>query len=142
MPATTAVDDVYAYLTTQALIGGASGWSGFARRLMDTPDKVVVIQEDGGGLSEQSAASGIGDSALKDPGVLVTVRAAAWDGNASFAKAQAIRLALHGLRGTSLSAGGDVYFGISALTPEPIFAGYDGNGRPLHTISFRLLRSA
>lgn len=140
--ATTAVADVFAYLTAQNLIGGATGWVGFKRRLVDTPAKTVVVQEDGGSMNEQPSSAGIGDSALKDPGVLVTVRADPWDGDASFAKAQAIRAALHGLRSVPLTPGGDVYFGISALTPEPIFAGYDENGRPLHTISFRLLRAA
>lgn len=140
MPATTAVDDVFAYLTAQNLF--QSPWQGVKRRMLDSPDAVVVIQEDGGSISEQSSSAGIGDSALKNPGVLVTVRGIAWDGNASFAKAQAIRTALHGLRSISLVASGDIYFGISALTPEPIFVGFDGNGRPIHTISFRLLRAA
>lgn len=140
MPNTTAVDDVFAYLTAQNLL--QSPWQGVKRRMLDTPDQLVVMQEDGGSMNEQFSSVGIGDSALKDPGVLVTVRGLAWDGNASFAKAQAIRAALHGLRSVSLVVSGDIYLGITALTPEPIFVGFDGNGRPIHTISFRLLRAA
>lgn len=139
-----AVDDVYSYILAQNLAGGATGWTLIKRRVMDAPaaDQLVVVSEDGGERSEQSAPSGIGDSALREPGVLVTVRAGAWDGNASLSKANAIRSALHGLRGTSLVGGGVVYFGVRAMTPEPVFAGFDGTGRPMHTIGFRLLRSA
>lgn len=139
-----AVDDVYAYLLAQGVFGGATHWTGVKRRFTDNPggDQVVIIQEDGGGMSEQHAEAGIGDSALSQPNVLVSVRAAAWDGNASFAKALAIKETLHGVRGVQLNPpDGSTYLGVVAVTPEPIFAGFDTTGRPLHTLSYRLMRT-
>lgn len=134
------VDDVYNYLLNSGLAGGGSGWTLVRRRLLDSPDKCVVVQEDGGVGPEIATASGLGSAALADPAVLVTVRAEAWDGDATRTKAEAIHAALHGQRGVSLVSAGTVYLGVRAQTPEPVFAGFDGNGRPLHTISFRLLR--
>jgi hypothetical protein len=99
-----------------------------------------MVSEDGGVSPEIRESAGIGDSALEDPGVMVTVRAKAWDGDASRAKADAILSALHGQRNIVLFAGSDTYLRIRAQTPEPIFAGFDDQGRPLHTISFRMLR--
>jgi len=49
---------------------------------------------------------------------------------------------LHGLKAVELVSGGGLYFGIRALTPEPVFAGFDSRGRPLHTVAFRLLTDA
>lgn len=143
MPNTTTVSDVYAYLVAQG-IAPSSTWDMFTRRLVDQPakDQLIVIQEDGGFSPEQPASSGLGDSALAWPGVMVTVRAGAWDADSSFAKAEAIRALLHGKRDLQLSTGGTRYFGISAMTPEPVFAGFDDIGRPMHTISFRLLKLA
>lgn len=140
----SAVDDVYTFLEAQGLAGGATGWTLVRRRLMDTPadNQSVVVGEDGGTPPEVGAASGLGDSALGDIGVLVTVRGRAWDGDGSSAKAEAIRVALHGLRSVALRAGGDEYLVVRALTPEPVFTGFDDTGRPMHTIAFRLLRAA
>ncbi len=140
--ATTGVNDVYRYIETSLI---DTTWSLVRRRLMDSDgvlDQLIVVAEDGGGIAEEPSATGIGDAALREVGVLVTVRAAAWDGDSSFAKANAIRSALHGQRNISLTAAGDTYFGIRALTPEPVFTGFDGQSRPIHTIAFRLLRSA
>lgn len=136
-----AVDDVLTYLESQGLAGGATGWTVLRRRLMDSPapDQLIVVSEDGGSPPEIAVSSGLGEDALSDPGVLVTVRAGAWDGDASRAKAQAIHSALHGIRSTALVSGGTVYLGIRAMTPEPVFVGFDSQGRPLHTIAFRLL---
>lgn len=140
MPA--AVDDMFEYIKTLGLTGGVTGWLLQRRRLSDTGgDQVVVVSEDGGVGPEIPVSAGIGDSALEDPAVMVTVRAKAWDGPASAEKANAVLAALHGLRGVQLfPPTGDTYLGIRAQTPAPIFAGFDGQGRPLHTISFRMLR--
>lgn len=144
----SAVDDVVAYLTTQGLVGGASGWPVVRRRLTDAPltvggpvpDQLVVVAEDGGTAPEMSANQGVGDSALEDPAVLVTVRAAAWDGDSSRIKATAILVALHGLLGVQLVPSGQFYLRLRAQTPEPIFAGFDDIGRPRHTVSIMLMR--
>lgn len=136
------VDDVYSYLAAQALAGGATGWDLLRRRLMDAPagDQLVVVSEDGGAAPEWPEAAGIGDSALTAPGVLVTVRAGAGDSDASYEKAQAIYSDLHGKRDVTLMSGGAQYLSIRSRTPEPIFAGFDDRSRPLHTVSFLLLR--
>jgi hypothetical protein len=137
-----AVDDVFEYIKAQNIAGGGSGWTLLRRRITDTTvDQTVVVTEDGGNPPEIPQASGIGDSALEDPGVMVTVRGKAWDSDASRDKADDVLLALHGKIGIVLSPpNGDTYLRIRAQTPAPIFAGYDDQGRPLHTISFRMLR--
>lgn len=138
------VDDLYTFILNGGLAGGATGWQLLRRRMADKEsggvEQQVVISEDGGDQAEIKVASGIGDSALSDPGALITVRAAAWDSDASSAKAAALYAALHGLLSSSLVGGGSVYFRVRALTAEPVFAGYDDQGRPIHTISLRLLK--
>lgn len=138
-----AVNDVFDYLVAQNLGGGSTQWSIVRRKLMDAPalDQLIVVSEDGGTV-ETPAAAGIGSAPLADKGVLITVRAKADDSDVSFQKANAILVALHGLRGVELVSGGVLYFGIRAMTPEPVFAGFDDRGRPLHTIAFRLLTDA
>lgn len=139
----SAVDDVYTYLETQGIAGGSTGWDLLRRRVMDSPaaDKLIVLTEDGGAQPEISEDSGIGDAAVQDAGVLVNVRAAAWDGDASREKADEILQALHGLRNEALGgSGADVYLRVRAMTAEPVFAGFDDQGRPHHTVGLRLLK--
>jgi hypothetical protein len=137
-----AIDDVFEYIKAQAIAGGNTGWNLLRRRITDTTsDQLVVVAEDGGPEPEIPTAGGIGDSAQEDPAVMVTVRAKAWDGDASRDKADDVLLALHGKFDIVLAPpNGDRYLRIRAQTPAPIFAGYDEQGRPLHTISFRMLR--
>jgi hypothetical protein len=135
-----AVADVQSYLETQGIIGGSTGWVSSRRRLHDgdgSLDKIVVVTEDGGGTPEFKASSGLGDAAIKRPAVQVMVRGEEWDSDASLAKAQAIFTALHSVTGT---IGAGSYLGVHARTSEPIFAGFDERGRPLHTISFVLVK--
>ncbi len=135
----SAVDDVYDFLTDQGIAGGSTGWDLLRRRLMDAPvgNPVVVLTEDGGGQPEIPTDEGIGDSALQDVGVHVTVRAAPWDGDASAAKAIEIYDALHGLLDTEV--GSTTYMRVRARTSEPVFLNFDDQGRPRHTIAFLLL---
>lgn len=142
------VDDVVAYLTAQGLVGGNTGWPVLRRHMTDqpltvggaVPDQLVVVAEDGGTAPEMKASFGIGDAAIEDPAVLVTVRGAAWDGDGTYAKAAGILAALHGLRGVQLVASGTTYLRTRAQTPEPIFAGFDDAGRPRHTLSVMFMR--
>ena len=144
----SAIDDVFTYLGPspgQGLAGGVTGWALVRRRMGDPPtftDQAVVVAEDGGRSPEIKAASGIGNAAIQDPGVMVMVRAGAWDGDACKAKAAAILAALHGLRNVQLVVAGITYYRVRAMTPEPVFAGFDETGRPRHTIAFRLLTAA
>lgn len=146
----SAIDDVYTKLGPApglGLAGGSTGWGLTVRRLADPPtpgfvDQHVVLTEDGGPPPEIKTVDGIGNAAVKDEGVLVTVRAAAWQSDVSKAKALAIFQALHGLLNVQLVSGGTTYYRVRALTPEPIFAGFDEKGRPRHTIAFRLLAAA
>jgi len=109
---------------------------------MDTPlpDQMVMMVEDGGPPPEMSIAGDGQEVAVKDLGVLVTVRAKQWDGDASLVKAQEILTALHGKVAFALVS--RIYIRISAMTAEPVFAGFDEQGRPLHTVAFRLLTDA
>lgn len=136
------VDELFTFIEDQGLAGGSTEWTLLRRRIMDAPanDRLVVVTEDGGLEAEIAAQEGIGDAALADPAVMVTVRAEAWNGDATAQKAAAIFAALHGRQGTLIS-GGASYLRVRAQTPEPVFAGYDERGRPMHTVSFRLLRA-
>lgn len=130
------VDDVYTYLEAQSITGGATGYQAVRRRVIDPPDKIVVLTEDGGQAPEIGTDEGIGDAAYRDAGVQVRVRADAWNGDASQAKAQEVYDALHGLLGATVGA--TTYQRIAAMTPEPVFIGFDDKGRPEHTIAFRM----
>ena len=138
------MDDVYTFIGPaagggQGLAGVPTAWSLTRRRDTDAPltDQLVVVSEDGGPPPEIKTAGGIGSAALRDSGVLVTIRGKAWDSDASMVKATAIHTALHGLRNATVGA--TLYYRVRALTPEPIFAGFDSTGRPRHTVGFRLL---
>ena len=135
----SAVDDVYAYLIDQGIAGGSTAWSLARRRLMDAPaeDQIVVLMEDGGTAPEIPTDEGLGDSALQDAGVHATVRAGAWDSDASVAKAIEIYDALHGLLDTEV--GSTTYMRVRARTAEPVFLDFDDKGRPRHTVAFLLL---
>lgn len=135
------VSDMSTYLEAQGLAGGSTGWDLIRRRVMDEPEdnQLVVLTEDGGAAPEISEAFGIGDSALKDPGVQVLVRGNPWDGDSSLAKAVEILDALHGLRDTLIGA--TTYLRVRSQTAEPVFVGFDERSRPQHTLSFLLLAS-
>lgn len=137
------VDDVYFFLEEQGLAGGSTEWDLFRRRIMDSPSQAqaVILSEDGGPQPDMATNAGIGDAAIEDPGVLITVRAEQWDGDSSKEKAAEILEALHGLRSVVLGgSGAPTYLRVRALTPEPMWAGYDDQGRPQHTVAFRLLK--
>lgn len=131
-----AVSDVQTYLAAQSVVDGATGWTSVRRRMHDQADKLVVISEDGGPPPDMPASSGVGSGALKDPGVQVIARGEPWDGDSSRSKAQDVYDALHGLRDTTLGA--TTYLRVRAMTSEPVFLGFDENGRPSHSIAFRL----
>lgn len=137
------VADLYDYLEAQGIAGGSTDWSLLRRRDMDEPamQQLVVLTEDGGPAPEFPADTGIGDSAMQDSGVMVTVRGEPHDGDSSADKAAEIFAALHGQRDIVLgNASGSVqYYRVSAVTAEPVFIGFDERERPRHTIAFRLL---
>ncbi len=136
-----AVDDVYTYLIAQSIVDGGTGWEAVRRRGSDdASDQMVVISEDGGPEPEIKETVGIGDSALNDIGVLILVRGAAWDSDATLTKALEIFTALHGKRAITLDT--KEYLRIRARTAEPVFLGFDDLGRPRHTIGFLLLGDA
>lgn len=133
----SAVDDVQSRLQAQGLVDGGD-WTSTRRRMHDNAEKVVVISEDGGPTPEFPASQGLGSAAEEDVGVQIMVRGEPWDGDQSEARAEAIREDLHGLKGVSLN--GTAYRRVRAMTGEPVFAGFDDQGRPTHTVAFRLLR--
>jgi len=142
-PPADAVDDVFAFIQLYGMAGLQTGWGLVKRRQADKPlvlDRLVVVTEDGGPGAEIERPFGIGDSARRDVGVIVTVRAAAWDSPATKAKAMAIMAALHGLMNAVVGA--TLYNRVRAMTPEPIFTGFDDTGRPRHTVAFRLMTVA
>lgn len=131
-----AVADVQTRLQNQNIVDGATGWTSYRRYFPDEA-KVVSISEDGGFAPEIGVSTGLGDTSFGDPGVQVMVRASkAGGGDESFSKAEEIRSDLHGKRDIDID--GTTYLRIIALTSEPVHAGYDENGRSIHTIAFRL----
>lgn len=134
------VSDVQAYLQAQGLVDGATDWPSVRRRVHDQSNRLVVLTEDGGPEPEIPRAEGLGSGAMKVPGVQVLVRGDPWDGDAALAKARAIHDALHGLAGVTM--GEATYSGVRAMTPEPVFLGFEENGRPQFTVAFRLLTTA
>lgn len=134
-----AVSDVQSHLSSQGLIDGATGWPSTRRRESDElgEGQQVILTEDGGPAPEQPASSGLGSEALSDPGVQVRCRGARGDGDASYDRCKQIRDDLHGRRDETL--GSTYYFRVRALG-EIAFAGFDDQGRPNHTIAFRLMR--
>jgi len=136
------VSDVYNYLNASGLVGGSTGWALIRRKVSDapTPDQCVIISEDGGPPSEQWAAEGIGDSAMRDPAVHIMVRGKPWDGDASGYKALEIYNLMHSKRGITM--GSHYYFRIQSRTASPLFLGFDERGRPQHTLSFLCLADA
>lgn len=135
------VSDFQTYLQSLSpdVIDGDSGWPSVRRRVHDGSDRLVVFSEDGGFDPETPSEEGIGDSAMMEPAVQVRVRAEAWNGDAASAKAREIFGIFHGLMRVTM--GDQYYIRIKAQTPEPLFMGFDGNGRPEMTISFRALRA-
>jgi hypothetical protein len=131
------VADVQAHLDYMGVTGGA--WPSVRRRVHDGSDQLVVLTEDGGTPPETPADAGIGSSALASPRVQVRVRGAPWDGDGSESKATAIIRELHGRQ--AITMGDTLYMLVTALTDEPVFMGYDDNGRPEHTVSFDLTRA-
>jgi len=134
-----AVQDVYDFIEAEGFAAGSTEWDLRRRRLMDelTKDQLVVVTEDGGPSPEIPDDSGIGDSAFQDIGVLVTVRAKAWDGDSGLNKASDIFDAMHGKH--DLVVGSTTYLRVRAQTPEPVFVGFDDKGRPRHTVALLLL---
>lgn len=132
------VADVQAYCEAQSLVDGTD-WLSLRRRHIDAQDQIVVFTEDGGPQPLNLPASdGMGDEAWGDAGVQVFVRGPEHDGDASYSKAEAIRTALHGLAPVTMN--GTLYYRVQAMTPEPVFIGFDDKGRPQHTIAFRLAK--
>lgn len=131
------VSDVQTYLAAQSLVDGTTGWPSKRRHVSDHDTEIaqlVVVTEDGGPVPTHDAVSGLGSAATSVPGVQVFVRGKPFEGDAAFAKAQAIHDALHSLKDTEM--GDATYISVQARTPEPVFIGYDDKQRPQFTISF------
>ena len=134
-----AVDDARTLLQDAGIVDGATGWTSVKRfEHDDDGSQLVIIAEDGGPAPEFPASQGVGDSALGEPGVQCRVRGEPHAGSATASKAQEIIDELHGKR--SVTVNGTTYYRIRSMTDEPVFAGYDDDRRPSHTVSFRFLR--
>lgn len=132
------VEDLRIHLTAESIVG-TSDWPVVERRVHEgAGDQLVILTEDGGFEPETPAPScSIGDTAMWEPAVQVRVRGEAWDSPTAFAKAVQIRDELHGILRETV--GYTLYMRIKAQTPEPLFIGFDGEGRPEFTQSFRAL---
>jgi hypothetical protein len=140
----SAVSDVQTHLQYMGLVDitmsdAPDDWPSVRRRAHDESHRLVVLTEDGGVPPETPADAGIGSSALASPRVQVRVRAEPWNGDASEQKATEIIRELHGRQ--AITMGETLYMLVTALTDEPVFMGYDDNGRPEHTVSFDLTRA-
>lgn len=137
------VADVVAYLQSLSpeIMDGSTEWRSVMRNMNDgMGDQLIVFREDGGTEPETPSEPGtMGDSALMEPSIHVTVRGRPQQGNVAVAKAQEIQDALHGL--LRVQMGSTHYMRVKAQMPEPLFYRYDERERPLVTQSFRALRA-
>lgn len=134
------VSDVQAYLGAEGLVDGTTAWPSVRRRLHDEAgDRLVVLTEDGGVTGGRDAPSGLGSDALARPGFQVLVRGAPWDSDSALEQAIALRGALDSVIDRELAE--QHYLTIRARTPEPVFTGFDDQGRPQFTTSFLALTS-
>jgi len=131
-----AVTDVQTFLQGQGLVDGSTDWPSIRRKMHDESDRLVMIAEDGGPRPEMPASSGVGSAAVYMLGVLVTVRGLPDESDPAADQAEQIRRALHGERDVVI--GSRTYIGAWAMTPHPVFAGWDENNRAIFTVAFRL----
>lgn len=127
------VEDLQLYLQQEGVVDGSTEWPSVRRRVHDGSDKLVILTEDGGS-TERPSASGIGDSAMRNPQVQIRVRGEPWDGDSAEAQIKAIEAVLHGASPGVI--GYTVYKRLGALT-EPIFMGFDTKNRPEFAQSYR-----
>lgn len=121
------VDDVLAHLTTNSLIGGASGWTGFKDFVPPDPDKVVIISPSGGAGPEKGFA-------LRYPNVQIRVRGEKAGYAVAQAKLEAIYQLLHAVKNENLNS---VSYAYIIATGDVLPLGQDENGRPELTRNFR-----
>lgn len=133
------VDDAQTFLRDEGIVDGSTGWPSVQRRVHDQSDRLVVLTEDGGLPPEIPAEGGIGSAALGTPAVQIRIRGGPWEGTETQAKAEEILRALHGNQ--SLVIDGTTYRSVAAQTDEPVFMGFDDNGRPEHTVSIHMTRA-
>jgi hypothetical protein len=131
----SAVRDLQAYLMAEGLIDGSSGWPSSRSGAHDDSERLVVFAPDGGSSPEIPAVSGIGDTAMQDPAVHVTVRGAVGERDEAEEAMEALRFAAHGK--TSTSMGSILYFRVAARS-EPVMY-FDDRNRPNFTVSFRMM---
>lgn len=130
------VDDVRAFLQSEGLIDGSTGWESHPRYMPDDQDKVVAIFEDGGPAPDPVADAGIGADASQYSGAQIRVRDAEYQHDTAYAKAKTILDKLHAVPGGQ-AMGSGLYEGVFAATSEPIGPMYDDQRRPVYTVNVR-----
>lgn len=129
------VNDLQTYLQAQGLVDGDTEWVSTRHQPHDGQDRLVTIAADGGPSPEVGASQGLGSAAARTPGVQVRCRAEAGNGDAAETKAREILDQLAGRTGVTMDE--TYYWGIEAVTSDPLPVGADDNNRPEFSISFR-----
>ncbi|MFP3947153.1 MAG: minor capsid protein [Longimicrobiales bacterium] len=129
------VSDLQTYLAAQGIVDGDTDWVSTRHQPHDGQARLVTIAVDGGPAPEVGTSQGLGSAAARNPGVQVRCRGRAGKGDEAEAKAREILDHLHGRTGVTMD--GTRYWGIEAVTSDPIEVGADDNNRPEFSISFR-----
>jgi len=118
------LENIATYLTAQAQIGGASGWSHAIGYLPDSPDKIVGLFQFAGRYPDPRAG-------LERPGVQVRVRASAGDYATAQSKAYSLFDGLQALPPGTITA---VRYLHAIGSPTPL--GQDDSRRPEFVLNF------
>ena len=124
------LDDIGTHLTSEGVVGGATGWTLRKGISTATPDQIVVVSETGGFGVDQYSNPPVGDPSFQ---ILVRAASRRYD----LARTQ-IGLAFTALNQGTVSG----YLFIHALSAGPLSLGFDANDRPLLTWNFRARKEA
>jgi len=126
-------DEVLDFLEAQGLIGGATGWTGFAHGMPPDPDQVIVLYETGGSPPEMRP-QGSTETLLDQITFQIRGRGSAHGDQALRGMMGEVYRALHD------GDLGDQYTMVRALQSGPLSLGHDEQSRPEMTINFEAYR--
>jgi len=123
------VDDIFAHLETNSLIGGSSGWTGYKGFMPDSPDNAVGIFNTGGAEPEKGFS-------LRYPTFQIRVRGVATEAGrtAMIAKEEAIYALLHAIANATINS---VSYAYVIASSDLLDMGRDKKRRPEMTRNYR-----
>ncbi len=125
----SALDDIIAQLVTDAVVDGSTGWGSMRSFMPDSPDKIVVVFDVGGGDVDQTQGTHQFDNILFQ----VRVRATEQDYSAASTKMDEVFASLN-----NVSITGYTYIFANSIQPIPL--GLDKNNRPELVMNFSAMK--